>query len=206
MAHSRLRALVSAGAVAAVALATVLIAAQPASAHTAAFVKTSTWETGFEAKFTITNNTSSTSTSWNVQFDLPSGTTMGTFWDALVTVSGQHVTAINRDYNGTLAPGQQATFGFVAGGTGSPTNCTVNGASCSGGSGPAVPGAPGSLRVTGTTTSSISLAWNASTGTVSGYRVYEGSTVRATTTSLSCLLYTSPSPRDRQKSRMPSSA
>ena len=29
---------------------------------------------------------------------------------------------------------------------------------------------------------------------------------QAPTTSLGCLLYTSPSPRDRQKSRMPSSA
>ncbi len=42
---------------------------------------------------------------------------------------------------------------------------------------PQVPGAPGNLRVTGTTSSSISLAWNTSTGTVTGYRVYDGSTV-----------------------------
>lgn len=53
------------------------------------------------------------------------------------------------------------------------------------GGGPGVPGAPGSLRSTGTTNSSISLAWNASSGTVTGYRVYEGSTQRLQTTSLS---------------------
>ncbi|GAA3114721.1 cellulose binding domain-containing protein [Planomonospora alba] len=47
---------------------------------------------------------------------------------------------------------------------------------------PGVPGAPGDLRVTGTTNSSISLAWNASSGTVTGYRVYEGSSARATVT------------------------
>ena len=52
----------------------------------------------------------------------------------------------------------------------------------SGGTGPQVPGAPGNARVTGTTGSAISLAWNATTGTVTGYRVYEGSTVRATVT------------------------
>src|SRR5215216_204465 len=97
-----LRRLASTGVVAAVATAIVLIA-EPASAATAAFTKTSSWDTGYEGKFTITNNTTSTITSWNVQFDLPSGTSMGTFWDALVTTSGQHVTATNRDYNGTLA-------------------------------------------------------------------------------------------------------
>lgn len=44
------------------------------------------------------------------------------------------------------------------------------------------PGVPGNFRVTGTTNTSISVAWDASTGTVTGYRVYEGTTVRATVT------------------------
>jgi len=174
---------------AAAVLGTVLIAAQPAQAATAAFTRTASWETGYEARFTVTNNTSSTITSWNVQFDFPAGTTMGTYWDALVTTSGQHVTATNRSYNGTLAPGASASFGFIVQGTGNPANCTVNGASCSGGGGgPGVPGAPGDLRVTGTTNASVSLAWNASSGTVSGYRVYEGTAVRATVTSTSATL------------------
>ncbi|WP_449064909.1 carbohydrate-binding protein [Planomonospora algeriensis] len=46
---------------------------------------------------------------------------------------------------------------------------------------PGVPGAPGNLRSTGKTGGSISLAWNASSGTVSGYRVYEGGAQRAQT-------------------------
>src|SRR5258705_6288023 len=115
---------------------TTLIVAQPALAATAAFTKTSTWDTGYQAQFTITNNTSATTTSWNVQFDLPAGTSMGTYCDALVTTSGQHVTAINRNYNGTLAPRATTTFGFVAAGTRSSTNCTVNGAACGGGGTP----------------------------------------------------------------------
>jgi hypothetical protein len=178
-----LRRLASTGVVAAVATALVLIA-QPAYAATAAFTKTSTWDTGYEGKFTITNDATTTITSWNVQFDLPTGTSMGSFWDALVTTSGQHVTAVNRDYNGTLAPGASASFGFIASGTGAPTNCTINGAPCGGGGGgtPGAPSAPTNLRVTGTTSTSISLAWSASSGTVSGYRVYEGSTARASVT------------------------
>jgi Carbohydrate binding domain/Fibronectin type III domain len=50
------------------------------------------------------------------------------------------------------------------------------------------PGVPGNFHVTGTTTSSISVAWNASTGTVTGYRVYEGTTVRATVTGTSATI------------------
>ncbi len=121
---SLVAAMLAAGAV------TTLVVAQPALAATAAFTRTATWDSGYQAQFTITNNTSSTTTSWSVVFDLPSGTSMGTYWDALVTTSGQRVTATNRDYNGTLAPGASTTFGFVAAGTGNPTNCTVNGTPC----------------------------------------------------------------------------
>jgi len=177
----RLRRLLALGAAVVVTGTLTVLSATPAYAATAAFSRTSTWETGYEGKFVITNNTSTTITSWNVQFDFPAGTSLSSAWDAVVTTSGQHVTANNAGWNGTLGPGATASFGFVAAGLGNPTNCTVNGGSCGGG-GPTVPGVPGNLRVTGTTSSSISLAWNASTGTVSGYRVYEGSTQRAQVT------------------------
>jgi hypothetical protein len=166
----------------------VLVAAPPAAAATAAFVRTASWGTGYEARFTITNNTSATITSWNVQFDLPAGTSMGTFWDAVVTTSGQHVIAINRSWNGTVGPGATASFGFIASGNGDPINCTVNGTPCGGGTGPTAPGAPSNLVVTGTTSSSISLAWGVASGTVSGYRVYEGSAIRATVTTTSATI------------------
>lgn len=180
------RAATFAAALAAALVAATVVAPPPASAATAAFVRTASWSTGYEAKFTVTNDTATTITSWNVQFDLPAGSTVGSYWDALLTTSGQHVTAVNRSWNGTLAPGASTTFGFIVAGTGDPTNCTVNGGPCGGGGpGPGNPGAPSGLRVTGTTTSSVSLAWNASSGTVTGYRVYEGSTVRATVTGTS---------------------
>ncbi|MEU4194922.1 glycoside hydrolase family 18 protein [Kribbella sp. NPDC026611] len=51
-----------------------------------------------------------------------------------------------------------------------------------GGNNPGTPSAPGTPTITSTTNSAISLSWPASTGTVTGYRVYEGSTVVQTVT------------------------
>jgi hypothetical protein len=177
--------LVSGAAAVALGLAAALVAGQPALAAdaTAAFVKTSDWGTGWEGRYTITNGTATTITGWRIEFDLPAGTTVGTYWDALLTSSGQHYTFTNRNYNGTIPPGASVSFGFIGAGSGSPTGCTLNGAPCGGGTGtPGAPSTPGNLRVTGSTASSISLAWNASSGTVTGYRVYEGTAARATVT------------------------
>ncbi|MEU4231357.1 glycosyl hydrolase family 18 protein [Nonomuraea sp. NPDC026600] len=59
-------------------------------------------------------------------------------------------------------------------------------ASTSGGTG--APGQPGTPNVTASTSSSITLSWGASSGTVTGYRVYEGTTVRATVTGTSATI------------------
>ncbi|HET6211548.1 MAG TPA: cellulose binding domain-containing protein [Micromonosporaceae bacterium] len=153
-----------------------------AAGLTAEFSKDSDWGTGYGAKYTITNGTTGAISSWTVGFDLPTGSTLGSFWDADVTVSGQHVTAANKSYNGAVAAGGSVSFGFNVNGSGTPTNCTVNNGSCTGGGSGGTPGPPGNPTVTGTTSSSVSLSWGAAGGTVSGYRVYEGSTVRATAT------------------------
>jgi hypothetical protein len=181
-----------------VAIATTLLGlsvapAAAAAGLTATFTKVSDWGSGFEGKVTVANASSSAINGWTIEFDLPSGYSVGSFWDAQHTASGQHHTFTNPTWAPTLAAGTSTTFGF----NGSPgnfsgtiQNCRFNGEGCDGGGGgnPGAPSTPGNPHATGTTNSSISLAWNASTGTVSGYRVYEGSSVRATVTGTSATI------------------
>lgn len=100
----------------------------------AAFAKTSDWGSGYQGQYTITNNSSATISSWKVEFDLPAGSTVGSYWDALLTQSGTHYSFTNAAYNGSIAPGASATFGWTGAGSGTPANCTLNGGSCDAGS------------------------------------------------------------------------
>jgi hypothetical protein len=131
-----------------IAAAAVLVGAATtafAAGVSATFAKDSDWGTGYQARYTVTNGTTATITSWTVAFDLPAGTSLGTYWEALMSTSGQRVTATNRNYNGTVAPGASVTFGFIVTGPGTPTNCTVNGGACAGGTTPTTAG-PGTTR------------------------------------------------------------
>ncbi|XTZ19194.1 chitinase [Micromonospora echinospora] len=114
--------------------ATTLVVAAPAQAAgpTATLVRTADWGTGWEGRYTITNGGPTTITSWQVAFALPSGTTLGSYWDATLTSAGGRHTFTNRSWNGTVAPGASVSFGFLVTGSGSPTNCTINGAPCTG--------------------------------------------------------------------------
>ncbi|MEE6257822.1 cellulase family glycosylhydrolase [Plantactinospora sonchi] len=116
--------------------------AQAAATPTASFAKVSEWGSGWEGRYTITNSGASTITSWRVEFDLPAGTTVGSYWDATLTSSGQHHTFGNRAWNGTVNPGASVTFGFVGTGPGAPVGCRLNGQPCAGGSTPTPTASP----------------------------------------------------------------
>ncbi|MEU4425978.1 cellulase family glycosylhydrolase [Actinoplanes sp. NPDC024001] len=121
-------------------------AVTPASAATpsATFAKVADWGSGWQGEYTITNAGTSPITSWRVEFDLPAGTSVGSYWDALLTTAGRHATFTNRSWNGTVAPGASVKFGFLGSGPGSPTGCTLNGAPCSGGTTPGTSAPPAS--------------------------------------------------------------
>ncbi|MGI5236981.1 cellulose binding domain-containing protein [Dactylosporangium sp. CA-139066] len=172
----------------AVAVAGVAAVAEPAPAAgvaTASFVKSSAWDTGYVGVFTMANGTAGPLT-WQVEFDLPAGTVAGNFWGARITRTGDHYLAVGESWNATVAAGGSTNFGYVAGGTGGPLNCRLNGGSCTGTGGGAdirPPTTPGNLRGV-VATNTFTLRWDASSDDagVSGYEVYVGANLAATVT------------------------
>ncbi|MGW5656518.1 glycosyl hydrolase family 18 protein [Streptomyces humi] len=164
--------------------------AQAATAATATFSKTSDWGTGFGGQWTVKNTGTASISSWTVEWDFPSGTSVTSAWDADVTSSGTHWTAKNKSYNGTLAPGASVSFGFNGAGSGSPSNCLVNGGSCDGGTttpGDSAPSAPGIPTASGITDTSVKLSWSAATDDkgVKNYDVLRDGKVVSTVTTTS---------------------
>lgn len=166
-----------------------LAVAAPASAAgpTAVCRTTSDWGSGAQLGCTITNGGTTTMTSWKLEFDFAATVRMGSYWDALLTSSGNHHTFTNRTYNGTINPGGTATFGFLVSYTGTfagPQNCKINDAPCSGGPADTPPSAPGNLRTTEVAPAAVALQWDASTDDkgIKNYDVLSGTTVVATVT------------------------
>ncbi|MGW2785300.1 glycosyl hydrolase family 18 protein [Streptomyces populi] len=164
--------------------------AHAADSATATYAKTQDWGTGFEGKWTVKNTGTTAISSWTIQWDFPSGTSVTSAWDADVTSSGNHWTAKNKSWNGTLAAGASVSFGFNGSGSGSPSNCTLNGGSCDGGTtvpGDSAPSAPGTPTASSITDTSVKLSWSAATDDkgVKNYDVLRGGTKVATVTTTS---------------------
>ncbi|MDH6515412.1 cellulose 1,4-beta-cellobiosidase [Streptomyces sp. SAI-208] len=109
------------------------------------------WDTGFTAAVTITNN-SAAKTSWSLKWSYAGNQKVTSGWNARISQSGTAVTAANESYNGTLATGGSASFGFqgtYSGTNAVPATFTLDGVTCNvdGGGptdpGPTDPGTPG---------------------------------------------------------------
>ncbi|MET9891312.1 glycoside hydrolase family 18 chitinase [Streptomyces sp. NPDC006465] len=164
--------------------------AQAATTATATYAKTQDWGTGFEGKWTVKNTGTTAISSWTIEWDFPSGTSVTSAWDADVTNSGTHWTAKNKSWNGSLAAGASVSFGFNGAGSGSPSNCTLNGGSCDGGTtvpGDNAPSAPGTPSASSITDTSVKLSWSAATDDkgVKNYDVLRGGAKVATVTTTS---------------------
>ncbi|MFF5423005.1 MULTISPECIES: glycosyl hydrolase family 18 protein [unclassified Streptomyces] len=163
--------------------------AEAATSATATYTKTQDWGSGFGASWTIKNTGTTTLTSWTVEWDYPTGTSVTSAWDATVTNSGNHWTAKNVGWNGTLAPGASISFGYNGAGSGAPTGCKINGAPCDGTSQPgdALPSAPGTPVASNITDTSVKLTWTAATDDkgVKNYDVLRDGAKVTTTTGLS---------------------
>ncbi|MFI8351120.1 glycosyl hydrolase family 18 protein [Streptomyces sp. NPDC085596] len=163
--------------------------AQAATNVTATYVKSQDWGSGFEGKWTVKNTGTAAISAWTIEWDFPSGTSVSSAWDADVTSSGTHWTAKNKSYNGSVAPGSSVSFAFNGAGSGSPSNCRLNGDSCDGTTvpGDAAPSAPGAPTASAVTDTSVKLSWSAATDDkgVKNYDVLRDGTKVATVTTTS---------------------
>ncbi|WP_458077319.1 glycoside hydrolase family 6 protein [Streptomyces sp. EMB26] len=90
------------------------------------------WDTGFTASVKVTNHGAAKS-SWAVKWTYAGNQKVTNGWNAKVTQSGANVTAANQSYNGTLATGGSATFGFQGSYSGTnavPSTFTLDGVTC----------------------------------------------------------------------------
>lgn len=109
------------------------------------------WSGGFTAQVQLTNDGAAV-TGWTLTWTFSGNQQISSAWNATVTQNGAAVTAQNVAYNGSLATGGAAQFGFQASFTGSnnvPTNFALNGTSC-GGTVTATPTAPATATATST--------------------------------------------------------
>lgn len=72
------------------------------------------WDVGYVGEIRVTNTGSTAISGWTVTFTFGSGQAIVNLWSAVATVSGQNVTATNMSWNGSLAPGGTAMWGYQA--------------------------------------------------------------------------------------------
>jgi len=77
---------------------------------------TNSWSTGFQAGVTVTNTGTAPINSWTVTGGFPGTQTIANSWNAVVTQSGQQLTAANASFDGTIAAGGSTSWGMVVNG------------------------------------------------------------------------------------------
>ncbi|HTX00437.1 MAG TPA: cellulose binding domain-containing protein [Acidimicrobiales bacterium] len=133
---------------------------------TAVFSTTSQWQGGYIGQYVITNEGSTASSSWQLSFELPAGFQLAGSWSGVATTSGGAaagtvVQVANASWNGSLAPGTTAVFGFQVlyfGSYAPPESCTIDGGLCAGGGqGTSTSSTTSSTSSTSTTLPAVSL-------------------------------------------------
>ncbi|MFG1868377.1 cellulase family glycosylhydrolase [Micromonospora arborensis] len=101
----------------------------PAGGCTGTYTVTNQWQGGFQGEVRVTAGATAI-TGWTVRWTFANGQSVSQSWNTALTSSGATVTARNADYNGRLAAGASASFGFLGNWTGSNAvpqlSCTVS--------------------------------------------------------------------------------
>ncbi|MHC3468894.1 cellulose binding domain-containing protein [Streptomyces sp. 7R007] len=90
-------------------------------ACTVTYKITNQWTGGFQADVRLTNTGSTSWNGWSLAWTFADGQKITQLWNADYTQSGATVTAQNVTWNGTVAPGSSASFGFTGSWSGSNT-------------------------------------------------------------------------------------
>lgn len=101
-----------------------------AAAAGARLVVQHTWQTGFIARFVVTNFSTVPMTDWKLEFDMPPGQSISHAWNSTFTQYGTHYVITPATWNRVIPPGGSANGGVrgVLSGTYTPpSNCVLNG-------------------------------------------------------------------------------
>jgi hypothetical protein len=94
---------------------------------------TQVWGSGMTVDLTITNTGTTPINDWTLRFSMARGQTIVSDWNTDLTQGGDIVTAVNASHNGSIAPGQSVTMGYLAGHTGDsslPSRISLNRDAC----------------------------------------------------------------------------
>jgi len=102
----------------------------PAGGCGAVYRVVSEWTGGFQGEVTVRNGSAGPSSGWVAAFSFADGQRISQAWNATVIQNGAAVSARDAGWNGALAVGATATFGFVASSSGTnalpAVTCTLN--------------------------------------------------------------------------------
>jgi endoglucanase len=107
--------------------------------------KVNDWGNGFQTNVTITNTGGSVFKGWALTYSYAGNQTVTGAWNAVVSQSGQAVTFKDAGWNGSVAPGGTASFGFNGAYSGTnvnPSSFALNGVTCTGAAPPPPPPPP----------------------------------------------------------------
>jgi predicted carbohydrate-binding protein with CBM5 and CBM33 domain len=104
----------------------------PLPTCTATVAITNTWQGGYQGSVTVKNTGSVTVVPWLVSWNVPTGVSLVSGWNATVTQDGSKFLAAAPSWNHSLKAGDSVSIGFVASGSASPppSGVTLNGATC----------------------------------------------------------------------------
>ncbi|MEU8260509.1 cellulose binding domain-containing protein [Micromonospora sp. NPDC048999] len=92
----------------------------PVTGCTADYRVTGAWSGGFQAEVSVRNTGTNPIAGWSTSFSFPGAQRISDAWNATANQSGQQVTATDVGWNGSLAAGGTASWGFVATGDNQP--------------------------------------------------------------------------------------